>query len=388
VGVRAGDQGDAAEGPGTVKGVALAMLLASIAFAQATFSNRTQGRIPSRPKAQAQDCPSPETVQPPATATEEDSVTLIRTACFGSCPDYRVRVSGDGTVVWQGNSSVQEQGQRTIAISRERALALLNRFLTAEVWALCGKYTVPITDNPTTSVVIQTRSGSKRIEDYARSSPPWFQELQDEIDRTTNSHQFRHGDPKTEPLSHLQAEYLPKPGMTDLMRTAHSGTIDALREAMQAGADVHAADASGWTPLFYAAASWQGMEKMRLLLAAGADPRQVTPSGDTLPMAMALSRSFDAAIAKSAGNLNAQNQNGETVLMMLVRGFCVDCVREALAAGADPTLRDRQKRTALERMVEAVCNRPGQKVPCAEPDEPEYQQIKRLLTEAASTSQP
>lgn len=44
------------------------------------------------------------------------SITLERTACLGSCPDYKVTIRGNGTVCYEGRAYVAVKGIRTTAI--------------------------------------------------------------------------------------------------------------------------------------------------------------------------------------------------------------------------------------------------------------------------------
>lgn len=50
-------------------------------------------------------------------AAQIDSITLERTACFGSCPVYSVTVRRDGTVSYKGESFVRVKGRRSRRIS-------------------------------------------------------------------------------------------------------------------------------------------------------------------------------------------------------------------------------------------------------------------------------
>lgn len=68
----------------------------------------------------------------------------------------------------------------------------------------------------------------------------------------------------------VQDCYLPKPGVTPLMclNRQKAATLDEL---LRKGENANAADASGWTPLMYAALGGKD-EVLDKLLSAGADP--------------------------------------------------------------------------------------------------------------------
>ena len=52
---------------------------------------------------------------PPA-PTADDRLEMSRGPCFGACPIYRVRVTGDGRVSWTGERFVQATGAKSATI--------------------------------------------------------------------------------------------------------------------------------------------------------------------------------------------------------------------------------------------------------------------------------
>jgi ankyrin repeat protein len=196
---------------------------------------------------------------------------------------------------------------------------------------------------------------------------------------------MRHGDPVTEPLIHIQGEYLPKPGQTDLMRAAAKGDLEKVKSLIAADARLEDTDASGWTALMYAAAS--SIDVLDELVRAGANRNHRSPFGDTVFMASALTGFFDADLAVDAGIINAQNRDGVTALMLLASGGRVDEIQAALEAGANAKLRDKRGRSALDYLNAIACHKSlvrGYKQlwqvrgPCSEPDE-EMKKARRLL---------
>ena len=67
-------------------------------------------------------------------------------------------------------------------------------------------------------------------------------------------------------------------GITELLLAVHSGQCDTVRELLEAGIDVNAANAYGMTPLM-AAAMGNHADIARLLCEAGADPESRNRSG-------------------------------------------------------------------------------------------------------------
>jgi TonB family protein len=265
--------------------------------------------------AQASKCPAPET-QPPASTGAQDFVEVFRSACYGSCPVYTVRVSANGDVLWNGRMFVNARGERRATIKAEDARALLERFRTAQFWSLCDSYTRSITDSSTIETHVEIAGHSKSVSNYADSAPAWVADLEDAVDDAANTHRWRHGDPKTESLTHIFNDaYMPKPGVTPLMRAAEHGDADKVRAQLRQGAKVSDSDASGWTPLMYAAAS-SSSAPVQLLLQMKADPNQKSLIGDTALMASAINGAFDDDLVKAGASINAQNSVGVTALMI------------------------------------------------------------------------
>jgi TonB family protein len=341
----------------------------------------------------AHDCPTRDEIAPPTLIQPGDFVELSRSGCYGTCPSYTVRVSDDGSVLWNGSGFVDAVGERRLTITPATAHALLQQFLAPTFWALCGGYDASVTDNPSMQIEVRIGGRSKKVWNYAESAPDFERTLEDTVDAAAETHVWRHGDPRTEPLSNiLQDAYMPKPGVTPLMKAAANADTNSIKSILSSSKDVDAADSSGWTALMYAAASSHS-EPVQLLLAAGADPNRKSLIGDTPLMASAISRLFDEDLAMAGANVNAQNSAGTTVLMILAAKGEADEVAAALKAGSNSRLRDAKGRTAVDYVRLANCGESpipersnfvsGGK--CDHLDEDEVRQITALL-KAASAS--
>lgn len=305
----------------------------------------------------AHDCPLPSETLPSASITTGDFVELSRSGCYGTCPSYKVKVEENGDVIWKGNGFVEAVGERHAAIAPEAARVLLENFQSSAFWGLCGGYDASVTDNPTTQIEVRIGGHSKTVWNYADSAPEFEASLENAIDEAVDTHLWRHGNPRTEPLSNInQDAYLPKPGVTALMKAAEKADIDAMKELLKSGLDIDIADSSGWTALMYAAAS-SNSEPVQLLLAAGANPNHKSINGDTPLMAAAISRSFDENLARAGADPNAKNSSGMTILMILAAEGETDEIKDALKAGANPTLKDASGRNALDYLHLANCGK-------------------------------
>jgi len=90
---------------------------------------------------------------------------------------------------------------------------------------------------------------------------------------------------------------------------------------------------------------------------AGVDPNQRSPHGDSALMASCVSGSWDDDLVKTGFDVNAQNWEGQTALMLLAARDETDEIRNALKAGADATLKDVLGQTALDYLKLASCGR-------------------------------
>jgi len=262
----------------------------------------------------AHDCPTPDEAMPPTLIQSGDFVELSRSGCYGTCSSYSVRVSEDGNVLWKGGGFVETVGERHSTITPEAAHALLQPFLAPRFWALCGGYDASVTDNPAMQVEVRIGGRSKKVWNYADSAPQFERTFEDAVDAAAETHVWRHGDPRTEPLSNIfQDACMPKPGVTPLMQAAANADTNSIKSILSSNKDVDAADSSGWMALMYAAASSHS-EPVQLLLAAGANPNRKSLSGDAPLMASAISGSFDEDLVRAGADVNAQNSIGQQPL--------------------------------------------------------------------------
>ncbi len=75
-----------------------------------------------------------------AQATRFTAVTFERTPCFGTCPVYRVNVTGDGSVSFRGINHVDSVGTFTTMISPSAVAELGRAFDDARYFELDSKY--------------------------------------------------------------------------------------------------------------------------------------------------------------------------------------------------------------------------------------------------------
>lgn len=302
-------------------------------------------------------CPKGADADVPAEVAKDDYVEMSRSGCYGSCPEYTVKVRADGKVAWDGGSYVEAKGKQESSIDSKAARDLLERFRSKDFWSYCRDYSRSVTDMSGSSVTVRLGGKIRKISDYADSSPQALRDLLLDVDRVADSHRWRHGDPAKEPITRIDSDaYLPKPGVTPLMLAAAWNKVERLKALIDAAADLKETDASGWSALMYAAAGPQS-DALQILLKAGADPNQSSPHGDTPLMASCASGSWDGDLVTAGAKVNAQNKDGQTALMFLAARDEVDEIRDALKAGANPVLKDVKGRSALDYLRLASCGK-------------------------------
>lgn len=186
-----------------------------------------------------------------AAATEPVEITLQRTTCFGTCPEYTVTLRGDGTVTYSGRQFVRTPGNHTWKIDPAAVRALAREMETAGFFELKDEYTSLITDNPTTYTSLTIGNRSKKIKDYI-TGPPKLKDIEAKIDEVSGV------------LKYVTPE-------AKLVDAIESGDTGAVRALLGEGVNVKAAGQDGVTFVMRAAAAGHA-EAVQLLLAAGADP--------------------------------------------------------------------------------------------------------------------
>jgi hypothetical protein len=185
------------------------------------------------------------------TPAEPVEITLQRTGCFGTCPDYSVTLNGDGTVVYSGRYFVKTPGEHTWKIDAGTVRALAGEMAAAGFFELQDEYTSRMTDHPTTFTTLRIGSRTKKVKDYV-AGPPKLKDIETKIDEVSGVLKYVAPDRK-------------------LVQAIDNGNADDVRALLAAGANVKVADADGVTLVMRAAAAGHA-EIVRLLLAAGADP--------------------------------------------------------------------------------------------------------------------
>lgn len=146
-------------------------------------------------------------------------ITLTRSACFGSCPDYKVTIDGAGNVVFSTRSSefdaeaslnrneapwqgVLVLGTHRTMIDRATLDALIGKFRAVRFFGLRKEYRAGVTDNPTYVVGFESAGRRWQVEDYVgldAGMPVEVTELEKAIDLAAGTARWVNGDASTVP---------------------------------------------------------------------------------------------------------------------------------------------------------------------------------------------
>lgn len=207
----------------------------------------------------------------PQSAPRPIEITLTRTACFGTCPQYTVVLKGDGSVTYNGQRFVRVAGARTWAIDPAAVRALANEMVKDGFFDLQESYSSPMTDSPTVYTALRLDRRFKQIRDYI-AGPAMLKQIERRIDAVSGAKAYVWIDGAA-----IRAKAKGGWRATDseaagwLWQAASAGDSDVLGALLAAGADASTVHDDGTTVLMAAAVSGDA-ECVRLLLAAGADP--------------------------------------------------------------------------------------------------------------------
>lgn len=146
------------------------------------------------------------TAQPIATPQGKDvEIILERTTCYGTCPSYRIIISDDGTVTYEGYKYVMVEGKQVSSISQEQITELLTEFEQIDFYSLPDYTTRHVTDMPYAILSLNIDSDAKTIKHYFGdpAAPKELFLLEKKIDEIVDSKQWI-GDSAFEIVNYFQ----------------------------------------------------------------------------------------------------------------------------------------------------------------------------------------
>lgn len=104
-------------------------------------------------------------------------ISLSRTACFGNCPVYSIKIFSNGSGIYNGFHFTDTIGEVHFSTTKSQIDSILKKAKEIDFANMQDKYTESITDLSTCYVRIK----NKQIEDYY-GSPESLKELEKMID--------------------------------------------------------------------------------------------------------------------------------------------------------------------------------------------------------------
>ena len=118
-------------------------------------------------------------LQKKTTTSEKDVIiSLQRTACFGTCPIYKIEIDKDGSGSYTGTKFVKNIGVTKFNLSKTQLNLILTQAEAIGFINMKEEYSEPISDLPTTFIQIR----NKKIKDYA-GAPKTLKNLENLIDQ-------------------------------------------------------------------------------------------------------------------------------------------------------------------------------------------------------------
>jgi Domain of unknown function (DUF6438) len=116
-------------------------------------------------------------------------ISLTRTVCFGSCPEYDLRIFGSGKVEYEGRHYVCAFGPHTATVDPRLVRRLVDAMVAREFFGLEWKQGRTWTDQPTVTSALQYGGRSYSVEHYHgdEGAPRWLREMEDEIDQVAGT---------------------------------------------------------------------------------------------------------------------------------------------------------------------------------------------------------
>lgn len=119
--------------------------------------------------------------------------SLQRTACFGSCPIYKISVFRDGAIEWEGAQYVKILGKVAARATPAQIQQLRAAFAKAGFSMMRASYEQEmVTDQPSMIVEYADGANVKTVRHYGGDSnaPPSLSELESSIDTILNTEQW------------------------------------------------------------------------------------------------------------------------------------------------------------------------------------------------------
>lgn len=298
----------------------------------------------------------PKTHQPFPTINNLSGVvmTLSRSGCYGTCPAYSVEITGDGSVIYKGESFVVVTGEHRDHLSSEQVTEILEAFRKADYFSLKDKYSYMVTDCPTYRTSFRIDQIEKAVTDYVGEEagmPEAVSDLEMTIDRVVGTSKWISGTADTvQALKKEGWDFKSPEAAKTLARASQEGRSDFVKDLLAQGVGVTGESENGNSALSAAALAGDAAT-VRALIKAGAGKTDLSMKTKALAGA---AQSGDADLVRLLLDYGGdpkrmiQSERGSsTVLMAAANSAVPKIVEMILAQHPDVNARDEKGRTAL-----------------------------------------
>lgn len=98
--------------------------------------------------------------------TPETSIEMSKTGCFGQCPVYTFKLSGDGMASYNGRRFVELEGEHSRQYAADTTNAVFKQLVEMDLFQYQNEYTDNVTDLPTTYIVFTHEGRTKKMKLY------------------------------------------------------------------------------------------------------------------------------------------------------------------------------------------------------------------------------
>jgi len=97
---------------------------------------------------------------------EDVLIELKRTACYGSCPVYTIKIDKNGKGLFEGVENVEKIGRFRFSLSQDELMEIEIAFQEVDFFQLKKIYDAQVSDLPTTYISYNKDGNRKKIMDY------------------------------------------------------------------------------------------------------------------------------------------------------------------------------------------------------------------------------
>ncbi|MES2299135.1 MAG: ankyrin repeat domain-containing protein [Pseudomonadota bacterium] len=144
----------------------------------------------------------------PHAASNNILISLERSSCLGTCPNYRVEVYGDGRLVYVGTDHVAVRGRHSYRVAPGAVDQLLGTMREGDIWSMRPSYAGSITDVPVYRLTMNLGGTVHRVIDYAGpmvGMPAAVRRVESAVDLAANTQLWLHLSGAT--IRQLKAEH-------------------------------------------------------------------------------------------------------------------------------------------------------------------------------------